>query len=215
METDLGVVPSLQYKYLKLPDGSSFEISKPLDRKMFMELCDQLFFENDETRKKWLDDLVKTLTVTFDRFSMMTWNDIRNCIQHGFSIASHSYSHRNLARVKEPELLETEISFSRQRILEETGIAPSVFSFPNGLYNDSLLKKVEESGYSIALLCDEKPANIAVINDSDGLLCLPRIEILRANWKEEVLRSSGFHYQFKRITKYGSGRKHGGNALRG
>ena len=54
MEADLGVVPSLQYKYLKLPDGSSFEISKPLARKTFMELCDQLFFENDETSKKLL-----------------------------------------------------------------------------------------------------------------------------------------------------------------
>jgi peptidoglycan/xylan/chitin deacetylase (PgdA/CDA1 family) len=215
IEADLGIVPSLQYKYLKLPDGSDFEISKPVDRKMFMELCDQLYFVDDETRRKWLDDLVKTLEVNFDRFSMMTWDDVRSCIQHGFSIASHSYSHRNLARVKEPELLETEISLSRQRILKETGIAPSVFSFPNGLYNDNLLKIVEKSGYSIALLCDEKPANISMINNSDGLLCLPRIGNLRTSWKEEVFRSSGFHYQFKRITKYGSGRKHGEYALRG
>ena len=210
-----GADPSLQNIYLKLPDGSNFEISKPIDQKTFVELCDQLYFEDDETREKWLDDLVKTLTVTFDHFSMMTWDDIRTCIQHGFSIASHSYSHRNLARVKEPALLETEISFSRQRILEETGIAPSVFSFPNGLYNDSLLKIVEDSGYSIALVCDEEPANIPIINDSDGLVCIPRIEIHRAHWKEEVLRSSGFHYQVKRITKYGSGRQHGGHHLQG
>ena len=114
-------------------------------------------------------------------------------------IGSHSYSHRNLSKVEESELLETEITLSRQRILEETGIAPSVFSFPNGLYNDNSLKVVEKSGYSIALLCDEKPANLDIINDSDGLLCLPRIDIGRANWKEEVLRSSGFHYQIKRI----------------
>jgi peptidoglycan/xylan/chitin deacetylase (PgdA/CDA1 family) len=189
----------------------------------FHEHFDQLFFENDETRKKWLDDLVKTLTVTFDRFSMMTWNDIRNCIQHGFSIASHSYSHRNLARVKEPELLETEISFSRQRILEETGVAPSVFSFPNGTQTQHLLKIVEESGYSIALLHginrvdlinNEKPANLNIINDSDGLLCLPRIDAEK-NWRETVLKSSGFHYHIKRITSFGESRDQGGHALRG
>ena len=103
-----------------------------------------------------------------------------------------------MSKIEDSELLEVEISYSRQRILEETGIAPSVFAFPNGLCNESSLKVVEKSGYSIALLCDEKPANLCIINDSDGLLCLPRIDIGRANWKEEILRTSGFHYQIKR-----------------
>ena len=201
-ETDLGAVPSLQ-----LPDGSNFVISKPVNQKMFHELCIDLYLIDDEKRRVWLDNLTENLNLNFDLYSMMTWDDIRSCIQNGFSIGSHSYSHINLSQVKEPELLETEISLSRQRILKETGIAPSVFSFPNGLYNDNLLKIVEKSGYSIALLCDEKPANISMINNSDGLLCLPRIGNLRTSWKEEVFRSSGFHYQFKRITKYGSGRK--------
>ena len=190
---------SLEEKDLKLPDGTNFEISKPVDEKMFLELCDRLYLIDDEARSAWLDNLAATLKVTYDLYSMMTWDDIRSCIQNGFSIGSHSYSHRNLSKVEESELLDTEIALSRQRILEETGIAPSVFSFPNGLYNDNSLKVVEKSGYSIALLCDEKPANLGIINDSDGLLCLPRIDIGRANWKEEVLRSSGFHYQIKRI----------------
>ena len=190
---------SLEEKDLKLPDGTNFEISKPVDEKIFLELCDRLYLIDDEARSAWLDNLAATLKVTYDLYSMMTWDDIRSCIQNGFSIGSHSYSHRNLSKVEESELLDTEIALSRQRILEETGIAPSVFSFPNGLYNDNSLKVVEKSGYSIALLCDEKPANLGIINDSDGLLCLPRIDIGRANWKEEVLRSSGFHYQIKRI----------------
>lgn len=190
---------SLEEKDLKLPDGTNFEISEPVDEQMFLELCDRLYLIDDEARSAWLDNLAATLKVTYDLYSMMTWDDIRSCIQNGFSIGSHSYSHRNLSKVEESELLDTEISLSRQRILEETGIAPSVFSFPNGLYNDNSLKVVEKSGYSIALLCDEKPANLGIINDSDGLLCLPRIDIGRANWKEEVLRSSGFHYQIKRI----------------
>ena len=46
--------------------------------------------------------------------SMMTWDDIRSCIQNGFSIGSHSYSHRNLSKVEESELLDTEIALSRQ-----------------------------------------------------------------------------------------------------
>ena len=128
----------------------------------------------------------------------MTWDDVRSCIQNGFTIGSHGYSHRNLSQIDDAELLKTEISFSRERILEETGIAPSVFTFPNGLYNDRSLKVVEESGYSIALLCDEKPTNINDINLSDGLLCLPRIDSGK-EWKEAVLKSNGFHYQMKRI----------------
>jgi peptidoglycan/xylan/chitin deacetylase (PgdA/CDA1 family) len=155
---------------------------------------------DDEIRKEWLDNLAANLKVTFDLYSMMTWDDIRSCIQNGFSIGSHGYTHRNLSKVEDSELLELEISFSRQRILEETGIAPSVFTFPNGLYNDRSLQVVEKSGYSIALLCDDQPANISIINDSDGLLCLPRIDIGLKNWKEEVLRSSGLHYHFKRMT---------------
>ena len=223
METDPGVVPPLQYKYLKLPDGSNFVISKPVHQKMFMELCKSIYLMDDEKRRAWLDNLTENLNLNFDLYSMMTWNDVRSCIQNGFSIGSHSYSHRNLSQVKEPELLETEISFSRQRILEETGIAPSVFTFPNGQYNDNLLKMVEESGYSIALLHginrvdlinNEKPANLNIINDSDGLLCLPRIEAEK-NWRETVLKSSGFHYQMKRIINFRRRRNLGGQAFRG
>ena len=188
---------SLEDKYLKLPDGTNFAISKPFDQKMFTELCDHLYLLDDEERRAWLDNLTENLNLNFDLYSMMTWDDVRSCIQNGFSIGSHGYSHRNLSQISDSELLETEISFSRQRILEETGIAPSVFTFPNGLYNDNSLKVVEESGYSIALLCDDKPANINDINVSDGLLCLPRIDSGK-NWKEAVLKSSGFHYQIKR-----------------
>ena len=218
METDLGVAPSLQ-----LPDGSNFVLSKPVNQKMFMELCKNIYLMDDKKRKAWLDNLTENLSLNFDLYSMMTWNDVRSCIQNGFSIGSHSYSHRNLSQVKEPELLETEISFSRQRILEETGIAPSVFAFPNGQYNDSLLKIVEESGYSIALLHginlvdlinNEKPANLNIINDSDGLLCLPRIDADK-NWRETVLKSSGFHYQMRRIIDFRRRRDLGGQAFRG
>ena len=217
-ETDLGAVPSLQ-----LPDGSNFVISKPVNQKMFNELCIDLYLMDDEKRRAWLDNLTENLNLNFDLYSMMTWDDIRSCIQNGFSIGSHSYSHRNLSQVKEPELLETEISFSRQRILEETGIAPSVFTFPNGQYNDSLLKMVEESGYSIALLHginqvdlinNEKPANLNIINDSDELLCLPRIEAEK-NWRETLLKSSGFHYQMKRILNFRRRRDLGGQAFHG
>jgi peptidoglycan/xylan/chitin deacetylase (PgdA/CDA1 family) len=217
-ETDLGAVPSLQ-----LPDGSNFVISKPVNQKMFHELCIDLYLIDDEKRRVWLDNLTENLNLNFDLYSMMTWDDIRSCIQNGFSIGSHSYSHRNLPQVKEPELLETEISFSRQKILQETGIAPSVFTFPNGQYNDSLLKMVEESGYSIALLHglnqvdlinNEKPANLNIINDSDELLCLPRIEAEK-NWRETLLKSSGFHYQMKRIINFRRRRDLGGQAFHG
>jgi peptidoglycan/xylan/chitin deacetylase (PgdA/CDA1 family) len=217
-ETDLGAVPSLQ-----LPDGSNFVISKPVNQKMFTELCKNLYLMDDEKRRAWLDNLTENLNLNFDLYSMMTWDDIRSCIQNGFSIGSHSYSHRNLSQVKEPELLETEISFSRQKILQETGITPSVFTFPNGQYNDSLLKIVEESGYSIALLHginlvdlidNEKPANLNIINDSDGLLCLPRIEAEK-NWRETLLKSSGFHYQMKRITNFRRRRDLGGQVSHG
>jgi len=217
-ETDLGAVPSLQ-----LPDGSNFVISKPVNQKMFHELCIDLYLMDDEKRRVWLDNLTENLNLNFDLYSMMTWDDIRSCIQNGFSIGSHSYSHRNLPQVKEPELLETEISFSRQKILQETGIAPSVFTFPNGQYNDSLLKMVEESGYSIALLHglnqvdlinNEKPANLNIINDSDELLCLPRIEAEK-NWRETLLKSSGFHYQMKRILNFRRRRDLGGQAFHG
>jgi peptidoglycan/xylan/chitin deacetylase (PgdA/CDA1 family) len=213
IEADLGVVPSLQ-----LPDGSNFVISKPVNQMMFIELCKNIYLMDDEKRETWLDNLTENLNLNLDLYSMMTWDDIRSCIQNGFSIGSHSYSHRNLSQVKEPEVLETEISFSRQRILEETGIAPSVFTFPNGQYNDNLLKIVEESGYSIALLHginlvglidNGKPANLNIINDSDGLLCLPRIDA-EENWRETVLRSSGFHYQMKRIINFRRRRDLGG-----
>ena len=78
METDLDVVPLLQHKYLQLPDGSNFEISKPVDQKMFTALCNNLYLMDDEKRRTWLDSLTENLNLNFDLYSMMTWNDVRS-----------------------------------------------------------------------------------------------------------------------------------------
>ena len=61
METDLDIVLSLQHKYLQLPDGSNFEISKPVNQKMFTELCNNIYLMDDEKRRTWLDNLTENL----------------------------------------------------------------------------------------------------------------------------------------------------------
>ena len=69
---------SFEGKNLELPDETNFEISKPVDEEMFLELCDHLYLVGDEDRAEWLDNLAADLEVILDLYSLMTWDDIRS-----------------------------------------------------------------------------------------------------------------------------------------
>jgi len=97
--------------------------------------------------------------------------------------------------------LYEEILTSKKRITDQIGIEPKVFAFPNGLYNLLSMQIVKESGYKVALLCDDKVSNFQEYKNENCLYVLPRIMINQSNWKEENLRILGFHQKLKSMVK--------------
>lgn len=188
---------TLRDSHLEMPDGARLKIPRPVSESFFLGVCEALYRIEDGQRSGWIDHLTSSLPKP-EHNPMMTWDDVNKCLDIGILIGSHGYSHRNLSQLEDRKLLEREVGLSRIRIHEKTGTAPTVFAFPNGLYNACSLDAVKKSGYSIALLCDDTPASFEELKNSDRFKTVPRLNIGRANWREESLRSFGFHYRLNR-----------------
>jgi len=183
--------------HLEMPDGTLLKIPKPVTEASFLGICELLYGIDDEIRMKWIDEFRASLS-EIKMSPMMNWEDVNKCQKEGILIGSHGYAHRNLSQLEDIELLEHEIGGSRQKILNETGHAPVVFAFPNGLYSPLSIEVVEKCGYDITLLCGDATACLDNFTDSGRLKSFPRINIGRSNWREESLRASGFHYRIKK-----------------
>jgi len=125
----------------------------------------------------------------------MSWNHIRKCAASGIHIGSHGMRHLNMSRIEDKEMALAEIKDSRDRIGKEIGLEPLIFAFPRGMYNSLSMRLVRDSGYKIALLCEDMVTTFTGSNK--GFYIFPRINICRANWKEEDLRLLGFHQKVK------------------
>jgi peptidoglycan/xylan/chitin deacetylase (PgdA/CDA1 family) len=83
----------------------------------------------------------------------MTWDQVRQLSAAGFSIGSHTVTHRSLARLA-PEEVEKELAQSRQRLLEELGHAPEGLSYPYGTVRDfsvGIAQQARQAGYGYAV----------------------------------------------------------------
>ena len=81
----------------------------------------------------------------------MNWQQMREMSQHGFSFENHSNTHDHLIRLKSNEKQEDwqqrvaeDILIAQNRITQEIGISPTLFSHPYGEYNQDLLDLIQE-----------------------------------------------------------------------
>jgi peptidoglycan/xylan/chitin deacetylase (PgdA/CDA1 family) len=79
-------------------------------------------------------------------FRHMDWDEIRDLTNLGVRFGSHGATHRDLTRL-DSEKLEYEVSGSRRRIAEETGVTPRCFSYPFGRTNTAVKEAVRRAGY--------------------------------------------------------------------
>jgi peptidoglycan/xylan/chitin deacetylase (PgdA/CDA1 family) len=83
-------------------------------------------------------------------YTSVTWEQIREMSQGGIEIGSHTATHPILPNVS-LEHLRRELAESRQRIAAETGRPVELFCYPNGNYNDAVMREVERAGYTCAV----------------------------------------------------------------
>lgn len=188
-------ISSLEKSIIELPDKTMFRVNEYSPASAFVKICDLLYHTEDGIREKWINSIHSELPEGVLP-APMNWDQIKKCAESGVSIGSHSMTHRNLSRTESRELLSFEIIESKRKILEKTGYNPSVFAFPNGLYNEESMRIAFDAGYKVLLLCDDK---VIIKNRIEGKrrVLLPRINISLANWREEYLRSLGLHQKLK------------------
>jgi peptidoglycan/xylan/chitin deacetylase (PgdA/CDA1 family) len=85
--------------------------------------------------------------------AFLSWEEVREMAQSGLiSFGSHTGSHRILTTLTDEEIWD-ELTRSKEKLIAEKVVDSSFipFSYPNGNYNEKIVKMVKEAGYSLAV----------------------------------------------------------------
>lgn len=81
---------------------------------------------------------------------MMTWAELRDLVESGHEIGSHSMTHQILVQL-EDDRLEHEVAGSRRMLEAELGIPVPSFCYPNGDADERVVRSVQRAGYTYAV----------------------------------------------------------------
>jgi peptidoglycan/xylan/chitin deacetylase (PgdA/CDA1 family) len=101
----------------------------------------------------------------------LDWDQVRQMRDKGVSFGSHTMRHTILA-VNTLEFMQAELSGSKKKIKDETGVDPDFFAYPNGMYNATAIAAVFEAGFKAALTTVR-----GIVNPSCDPLTLPRVPL--------------------------------------
>lgn len=94
-------------------------------------------------------------------YDFMSWNEIKR-ISDVFEIGSHTLTHPILTNIPLKDA-ENEIYESKKRIQDKIGKKVISFAYPNGNYNEDIMKLVSKSGYEYAAIYkkgNNKPSDV-------------------------------------------------------
>lgn len=80
---------------------------------------------------------------------LMTWDQIKEALQAGFSIGSHTVSHPDLRQLSEDQVWY-EVSHSRATLEHMLGSPIQTFCYPYGKWSETTRKAVRAAGYDLA-----------------------------------------------------------------
>ncbi|OFX17428.1 MAG: hypothetical protein A2033_07825 [Bacteroidetes bacterium GWA2_31_9] len=127
------------------------------------------------------------------KIKMMSWDDMKICIENNIQIASHSYSHSVLSNLEPDRELDIELFESKRIIEEKLNIKVDIFTFPNGVYNDNIVNQLIENGYIYSLTTED---TFYKLSSGTSHKILPRIQIYSNDYYENILKINGFHNFF-------------------
>ncbi len=144
-------------------------------------------------RNQFIDQLeIAAGNQHFSRNKMMNENDLVLCNKNNIRIASHTLTHDSLITIQREDILWNEIFNSKILLEEKTNQKVSVFTFPNGLYNDHILLVCDKAGYDFFLTTEEhyyKKFNLNSINKK----LIPRISLDKNSFEENIFKLFNFH----------------------
>jgi peptidoglycan/xylan/chitin deacetylase (PgdA/CDA1 family) len=106
------------------------------------------------------------------RLKLLGAEGVREVAARGMEVGSHSMTHPKLSEL-EPELLEEEVSDSRQVLSEVLGEVVNGFSYPYGYINDASIQAVCRAQYAYACA--------VIVRVAQNTYDLPRITVTEDN----------------------------------
>lgn len=123
----------------------------------------------------------------------MSWSQLREIVDQGVKIGSHSFTHSNLCNLSTQEIL-FELAESKYQIETELGITPECIAYPRGNYNE-MVSKIATRFHDKAFSTTGLPYNRT---DPDGS-AVPRIGIYNSSVEENYLRITGLHHKVRSL----------------
>jgi peptidoglycan/xylan/chitin deacetylase (PgdA/CDA1 family) len=171
-----------------------------VNEKMFLAICKQLLDYDDKERNDLIMPLLAHIPIE-KVYHLMSWDQINFCSDNNIEIGSHGYMHRNLLQICDSSILENEIIDSSKKIEEKIGHKPIIFAFANAMGNEDSRQFVRKSDYQFSLILMDRLFSWRPIKKEEHTE-LPRINISRADWREEYLRALGFHVMVKKYFNF-------------
>lgn len=114
-----------------------------------------------------------TATPTSPRFRNATWESLTVAARAGLTLGAHTVTHRSMTTLDDGEL-ERELVESRAIIARHSGVTPTLFAYPYGLWDERVRRATQSAGYRAAFTLD---ASQGVRLRRRDLWSLPRLNI--------------------------------------
>jgi peptidoglycan/xylan/chitin deacetylase (PgdA/CDA1 family) len=103
---------------------------------------------------------------------ILSWNSLRQLAREGLVLGGHTQNHPIMNCITQEEM-EQEVKGSLDDLQRETGIRPSTFAYPSGLYSNEAVNMVRRAGINLAFTTER---GINLISRADPLR-LKRINV--------------------------------------
>ncbi len=129
-------------------------------------------------------------TVSNNTEAHLTWGEIEALARAGIIIASHSFSHRSLGKIKLEEVRQ-EVVRSREELEKKLGLTVTAFAYPFGTradFNEATIAILQKSNYQLAFTSQH-----GAISPKLNPLALPRVKVEggEALWMFRLLVGGG------------------------
>ena len=112
-----------------------------------MELSDS---EKNHLVGRLLEELRVEIPGEFGDEINLSWDEVMEMSQNGISFGAHTVTHPILTKLSVEEARE-EIARSKKDIEERLGVPCASFAYPNGDFNDEIVRLVVECGFTCAV----------------------------------------------------------------
>jgi peptidoglycan/xylan/chitin deacetylase (PgdA/CDA1 family) len=181
-------IDTVQWGTFPINIQSAEKVALTIFKKLLHLDLDQRFSILKEIESKAPQGIQKT--------KMMNVSQLKECVQNGIEIGSHSLSHINLKDESLSEkILQHEIIGSKNKLEQLLEIQIPHFAFPNGEYDERALKIATEAKYQHLFLVNN---NIAHWNTSDNPVILDRILIYSNKHWKNIIRVKNYHNRIKK-----------------